>query len=199
MIEISNTAIHRVLHPDLKSKIGIYEKFQNITNISQLSENEDQLDAIFSSGDPDHYFSEMFQNVANEDTVFQQLNDYSVKFMNESISGNNVKVVTQKRNKLRGQVDSNDVYYSLDLEEGDDPTTPGNWNPFSHHIFRTFWFYGYIGSLTEPPCTPGIHWRIMDKPMLISKVQYRMLQKVLLNHVDSECRLPISHYQGSVA
>ena len=61
MIEISNTAIHRVLHPDLKSKIGIYEKFQNITNISQLSENEDQLDAIFSSGDPDHYFSEMFQ------------------------------------------------------------------------------------------------------------------------------------------
>ena len=188
----------RVLHSDLKSKNGMYQHFQNIANISSLRENENELDAIFSSEDPDHYFRETFKNTADEDKVFQQLNDYSVKFRKEIVSKNDIQV-NQKGKKLRGQRDLNDVYYSPDLKEGDDPTSPGYWNPFSHHIFRTFWFYGYIGSLTEPPCTPGIHWRVMDKPMLISKLQYRMLQRVLFNHVDRHCRLPSSHYQGSVA
>ena len=101
--------------------------------------------------------------------------------------------------KLKGQHRLNEVYYSPNIKEGDDPTSPGYWNPFSGDIFRTVWFYGYIGSLTEPPCTPGIHWRVMDKPMLISKLQYQMLRRILFNYQDENCHRPSTHYKGSVA
>ena len=33
-------------------------------------------------------------------------------------------------------------------------------------------FYNYDGSFTTPPCTEGINWFVIKKPLLISKTQF---------------------------
>ena len=42
------------------------------------------------------------------------------------------------------------------LQDGDDRSKQGDYkyfNPWDSEIMRSIWFYGYEGSLTEPPCT----------------------------------------------
>mmetsp|Transcript_21291 Transcript_21291/g.43666 ORF Transcript_21291/g.43666 Transcript_21291/m.43666 type:complete len:615 (-) Transcript_21291:635-2479(-) len=73
------------------------------------------------------------------------------------------------------------------------------WDPYHPDIMPSIHFYGYSGSLTEPPCTEFIEWRVIDKPMLISPGQLLQMQTILFNHVDNKCRLTSNHYEGSVA
>ena len=72
-------------------------------------------------------------------------------------------------------------------------------NPWSSDIVRTLWFFGYEGSLTEPPCTEFIEWRILDTPALINRKQYWQLKVLLFDHVDKNCKKTSVHNQGSVA
>ena len=73
------------------------------------------------------------------------------------------------------------------------------WDPYHPEILPSIHFYGYSGSLTEPPCTDFIEWRVIDKPMLISPEQLLQMQTLLFNHVDNKCRLTSNHFEGSVA
>lgn len=74
---------------------------------------------------------------------------------------------------------------------------PSRWNPYDESLLRSIWFYGYWGSLTEPPCTEFIHWRIIDTPAIISKGQFQQLQSLLYNHVDPDtCEFTSNHYEG---
>jgi len=82
------------------------------------------------------------------------------------------------------------------------------WNPFHETIVRTIWFYGYEGSLTEPPCSEFVEWRIMLEPALISSRQLFQMKNILFNHVDGKCQRtsvhstelgvarPIQNYEG---
>ena len=54
-------------------------------------------------------------------------------------------------------------------------------------IMVSDWFFGYEGSLTEPPCTEFLEWRIIDKPALISQQQLVQMKRILFNHVDKDC------------
>ena len=74
------------------------------------------------------------------------------------------------------------------------------WNPFHRDIQKTIHFWGYIGSLTEPPCAGKTHWRIMDVPVQISMDQLDQMRNILFNNRDSEtCAFTSNHYKGSVA
>uniref|UniRef100_A0A7S4RT30 Alpha-carbonic anhydrase domain-containing protein n=1 Tax=Ditylum brightwellii TaxID=49249 RepID=A0A7S4RT30_9STRA len=102
----------------------------------------------------------------------------------------------EKKKKKKGR--------QLQIKEGynsSDPLTPpGRWDPWhGTHIKRSIWFYAYKGSLTEPPCTPFVQWRIMDTPMLLSIEQIIQLKRILFNHVDEKCRPTSVHSNGSVA
>ena len=66
-------------------------------------------------------------------------------------------------------------------------------------IVTSNYFVGYEGSLTEPPCTEFISWRVIDRPALISKSQLAQMKKLLFGHVDGKCRPTSNHYKGSVA
>eukprot|EP00956_Cyclotella_meneghiniana_P027384 scaffold61162_cov25-Cyclotella_meneghiniana.AAC.1 len=75
------------------------------------------------------------------------------------------------------------------------------WHPFHPDIQKTVHFWGYKGSITEPPCTDKIvDWKIMDVPTPISTKQLRQFQQLLFNHVDGDCRKTSVHAApGSVA
>lgn len=39
-------------------------------------------------------------------------------------------------------------------------------------------YYAYMGSLTTPPCTEGVHWEVMKQPLEVSKAQLAMFKKL---------------------
>ena len=75
------------------------------------------------------------------------------------------------------------------------------WDPFHSDIQRTIHFWGYRGSLTEPPCSPdSVLWRIMDVPVPISQDQLFQMKNILFNNRDGDsCEFTGTHYKGSVA
>ena len=74
------------------------------------------------------------------------------------------------------------------------------WHPFHPDIQRTIHFWGYSGSITEPPCTSMVDWRVMDVPTPISMLQLDQFKYILMNHVDGYCRQTSVHNnEGSVA
>jgi carbonic anhydrase len=75
------------------------------------------------------------------------------------------------------------------------------WNPYDPEILPSIHFYGYSGSLTEPPCTEFVEWRIIDTPMLISQRQLFQLKTLLFRHVhvESGCEYTSNHHMGSNA
>ncbi|OON62235.1 carbonate dehydratase [Massilia sp. KIM] len=39
-------------------------------------------------------------------------------------------------------------------------------------------YYSYIGSLTTPPCSEGVHWQILKQPVEVSKAQLAAFRKL---------------------
>ncbi|KAL7550979.1 hypothetical protein ACHAWF_017513 [Thalassiosira exigua] len=74
------------------------------------------------------------------------------------------------------------------------------WDPFHPDVQRTVHFWGYHGSLTEPPCSDKALWRIMDVPVLISTGQLDQMRRILFANRDpGTCRPTSNHWRGSVA
>lgn len=73
------------------------------------------------------------------------------------------------------------------------------WDPFHVDIQKTIHFFGYAGSLTEPPCTQVL-WRVMDVPVKISVDQLYQMQNILFNNRHNEtCTYTSNHFNGRVA
>ena len=76
----------------------------------------------------------------------------------------------------------------------------GIWDPFHRDIQKTIHFWGYMGSLTEPPCAANTLWRIMDVPVKITTEQLYQMQNILFNNRNNAtCEYTSTHYKGSVA
>ncbi len=73
------------------------------------------------------------------------------------------------------------------------------WDPLHEDMKRSSYFYGYYGSLTEPPCSEVVSWRLFDTPALMSKSQYKRMREILFNHVDKNCKRTSTHFMSSVA
>jgi carbonic anhydrase len=73
------------------------------------------------------------------------------------------------------------------------------WYPHHEALIPTYWFYGYDGSLTEPPCTEIVSWFVMDTPMIIAPAQLEQMKKILFTHVDENCESTSTHFHESVA
>jgi hypothetical protein len=50
-------------------------------------------------------------------------------------------------------------------------------------------YYGYDGSLTVPPCSERVWYRIMRQPLKISKDQLRRTNDAIARHLSEDCEL----------
>jgi carbonic anhydrase len=75
----------------------------------------------------------------------------------------------------------------------------GVWDPHHIALVPSIYFYGYEGSLTEPPCGEWVSWFICDKPMIISTSQLEQMKKLIFTHIDGDCNPTSVHYRQSVA
>ncbi|KAL7538264.1 hypothetical protein ACHAXR_008847 [Thalassiosira sp. AJA248-18] len=93
-----------------------------------------------------------------------------------------------------------DSPFKRKLAKNNDKKGGGIWDPFHSDIQKTIHFWGYTGSLTEPPCAANTLWRIMDVPVQISAEQLYQMQNILFNNRNNEtCAFSSTHYKGSVA
>jgi len=75
------------------------------------------------------------------------------------------------------------------------------WDPMlPWFLYRSVHFWGYSGSITEPPCFQGVNWRVLDVPMRISMRQLFQLKRIMFDHVDTDtCLKTSTHYEESNA
>ena len=75
------------------------------------------------------------------------------------------------------------------------------WDPMlPWFVYRSVHFWGYSGSITEPPCFQGVNWRVLDVPMRISMRQLFQLKRIMFDHVDPDtCLKTSTHYEESNA
>jgi len=70
-----------------------------------------------------------------------------------------------------------------------------------YDIFRfmtTGWYCGYEGSITEPPCSRRVYWRVLDLPMKISANQYDRIKRLIVGRLNNNCQPESAHYFGKV-
>lgn len=68
-------------------------------------------------------------------------------------------------------------------------------HPYHGDLMRTVYFYGYDGSLTEPPCTEIVSWFVMDTPAIISPQQLAQMKHILFTHVNDQCQKTSLHFE----
>ena len=81
--------------------------------------------------------------------------------INEAKCTKNSKRDLFKREEFEGQ--ENDIHGNSTLSKRDlqdeTPFGRGGWDPFHPSLERTIYFWGYWGTLTEPPCSTFVSWR----------------------------------------
>lgn len=75
------------------------------------------------------------------------------------------------------------------------------WDPLEpFYMYNSIHFWGYSGSITEPPCFQAVHWRVIDVPMRISIKQHIQLKALMFDHVDPDtCAKTSTHFEESNA
>lgn len=59
------------------------------------------------------------------------------------------------------------------------------WHPYIWYVqANTEYYYRYEGSMPEPPCFEGVHWRVVHRPLKVSPNQLRELQLLLSNRLN---------------
>ena len=63
-------------------------------------------------------------------------------------------------------------------------------DPWDSEIMKSIYFFGYEGSLTEPPCSEFLEWRIIDTPATVSRKQLFQMKKVRRSRKIHTCACP---------
>ena len=72
------------------------------------------------------------------------------------------------------------------LQEEEDFILAPRRKMFPYNIWPTIYFYRYRGSITYPPCSEIVSWRILDEPLLISRGQFKQLARLLVSHMNED-------------
>ena len=74
-----------------------------------------------------------------------------------------------------------------------------SFTPYHELLMPSLHFFGYEGSITEPPCSEFVTWFVSDTPMQIGISQLEQMKRLLFQHVSSTCEKTSVHSGQSVA
>lgn len=61
---------------------------------------------------------------------------------------------------------------------------------FNLHLHtKTDFYYKYLGSLTYPPCTENVDWRVLQNPLYVSPAQIEQIKRLTYMHLNNKCEL----------
>jgi carbonic anhydrase len=109
----------------------------------------------------------------SEEAVKGKLTDMSVQFLHKSADGQMAIVAVRlAENQDAPNAALATLFSQLPRKSGDtvkiaDLVNPGGFLPAD----RAYWTY--MGSLTTPPCTEGVHWFVFQQPVTLSRTQLR--------------------------
>jgi carbonic anhydrase len=58
---------------------------------------------------------------------------------------------------------------------------------YPYSMWPSIHYYRYAGSLTSPPCSAVVNWRVLDKAITISRRQYKEMITLMGTYKDDEC------------
>lgn len=70
------------------------------------------------------------------------------------------------------------------------------WHPHHPELVPSIYFFGYEGSLTEPPCSEMVSWFVTDTPMVANRRQVEQLKRLIFTHVSPDCEKTSVHHAG---
>jgi carbonic anhydrase len=74
------------------------------------------------------------------------------------------------------------LWSNLPAEVGKEEAEPGTSINLADLLPAARGYYAFIGSLTTPPCTEGVHWFVMKTPVQISAAQVAAFGKLYPNN-----------------
>ena len=74
-----------------------------------------------------------------------------------------------------------------------------SFSPHDKMLVPSIYFYGYEGSITEPPCAEFVTWFVSDEPMQMSFGQLEQLKRIQFDYVDPSCKRTSVHFRESNA
>jgi carbonic anhydrase len=54
---------------------------------------------------------------------------------------------------------------------------------------KTDFYYKYLGSLTYPPCTENVDWRVLQNPLYVAPSQIEQIKRLTYMYLNSKCEL----------
>ena len=122
---------------------------------------------------------------------FQHIYDTNNAACNQTLNNTTPNEISPKE-KLVQSLSFGSGFHSRGLKK----TKP--WDPFHSDIQKTVHFWGYTGSLTEPPCS-SVLWRVMDVTVKISFEQLYQMKNILFNNrMPDTCDYTSVHFNGRV-
>jgi len=67
------------------------------------------------------------------------------------------------------------------------------------YIVIVTFLLSYAGSLTEPPCSNFVAWRVLTEPAYISKRQLEQMKTLLFSNRNTDCQYTTVNHRQSVA
>ncbi len=104
-----------------------------------------------------------------EEVINQDLSDMSIQFVHRSAEGKTV-ILAVELNEGNSNVILAGLWEKLPKTVGASGTTTVMLNPVG--LFPAdLGYWTYTGSLTEPPCTEGVQWYVLQNPVTLSREQ----------------------------
>lgn len=145
---------------------------------SNMLELEVQGQNTLSTGGVEYTLKRIFFHMPAEHRIREKFHFAEIQFMHESRDGKIIILSSFLDIGERSNTSIDDILVYLP-----DKTKPDTPKKFSLDLGKLLpenrGYYAYTGSLTFPPCTQGVEWRLLKTPITATDLQVESLAKYL--------------------